>query len=112
MINILKEEAGYMLVEVNLTEANLSHSEHFKTELITLLNEKQRSIWLNMQQVTYVDSSFLGALVAALKHAIGMQRDVVLINLQKDIDDMLKLIRLDKVFKIYSTEQEAEQAIA
>jgi len=110
MINISKEEAGYVLVEVNLTEANLSHSERFKTELITLLGEKQRSIWLNMQQVTYVDSSFLGALVAALKYAISMKRDVVLINLQKDIDDMLKLIRLDKVFKIYSTEQEAQQA--
>jgi len=112
MINISREEESYLLVDVNLTEANLSHSEQFKNELIALLNDKQRSIWINMQQVTYVDSSFLGALVAALKHAIGMQRDVVLINLQKDIDDMLKLIRLDKVFKIYDTEQEAKQAIA
>jgi anti-sigma B factor antagonist len=110
MINISKEEAGYLLVNVNLTEANLSHSEQFKNELIALLNNKQRSIWLNMEQVNYVDSSFLGALVAALKHAISLKRDVVLINLQKDIDDMLKLIRLDKVFKIYSTEQEAQQA--
>lgn len=112
MINIIKEETGHILVQVNLTEANLSHSEQFKSELISLLNQKQRSIWLDMQQISYVDSSFLGALVAALKHAIGMQRDVVLINLQKDIDDMLKLIRLDKVFKIYSTEQEARQATA
>jgi len=112
MINISKEEAGYLLVNVNLTEANLSHSDQFKTELITLLNSKQRSVWLNMEQVNYVDSSFLGALVAALKHAISLKRDVVLINLQKDIDDMLKLIRLDKVFKIYGTEQEAQQATA
>lgn len=112
MINILKEEPGYILAKVNLTEANLNHSEDFKSELIGLLNSKQRSIWINMQQIAYVDSSFLGALVAALKHAISMQRDVVLIDLQKDIDDMLKLIRLDKVFKIYSSEQEALQAIA
>ncbi|CAM3916363.1 STAS domain-containing protein [Mucilaginibacter galii] len=112
MINISKEEAAYILVDVNLTEANLSHSDQFKSELIALLNDKQRSIWLNMQHVSYVDSSFLGAMVAGLKHAIGMKRDVVLINLQKDIDDMLKLIRLDKVFKIYSTEEEAQQAIA
>jgi len=112
MINISKEEAGYILVDVNLTEANLSHSDQFKSELIALLNDKQRSIWLNMQQVSYVDSSFLGALVTGLKHAIALKRDVVLINLQKDIDDMLKLIRLDKVFKIFSTEEEAQQAIA
>jgi anti-sigma B factor antagonist len=112
MINVLKEETGHLLVNVDLTEANLSHSEQFKNELITLLNTRQRSIWLDMAKVSYVDSSFLGALVAALKHAISLKRDVVLINLQKDIDDMLKLIRLDKVFKIYDTEQDALKATA
>lgn len=111
MISIIKEETGHLLVQVNLTEANLSHSDHFKDELIALLNLKQRSVWLDMQKVTYVDSSFLGALVAGLKHAIARQNDVVLLNLQKDIEDLLKLIRLDKVFKIYGSEQDAQNAI-
>lgn len=111
MLNLVKEETSYILVKVNLTEANLSHSDHFKNELIALLNFKKRSVWLDLQTVTYVDSSFLGALVAALKHAIAMKCDVVLLGLQKDIDDMLKLIRLDKVFKIYSNEQDAQNAI-
>ena len=111
MISIIKEEASHLLVQVNLTEANLSHSDHFKDELIALLNLKQRSVWLDMQKVTYVDSSFLGALVAGLKHAIAKKNDVVLLSLQKDIEDLLKLIRLDKVFKIYGSEQEAQNAI-
>jgi len=111
MLNLIKEETNHILVKVNLTEANLSHSHHFKNELIALLNFKKRSVWLDLQTVTYVDSSFLGALVAALKHAIAMKCDVVLLGLQKDIDDMLKLIRLDKVFKIYSNEQDAQNAI-
>ncbi|WP_345949076.1 STAS domain-containing protein [Mucilaginibacter sp. PAMB04274] len=111
MLNVLKEEAKYLLVEVNLTEANLSHAEQFKNELISLLNTKKRSIWLDMAKVTYVDSSFLGALVAALKHAMPMQCDVVLLSPQQDISDLLKLIRLDKVFKMYAGEQDAVQAI-
>lgn len=111
MLNIVKEEPGHLLVQINLTEANLSHADHFRDELVSLLNLKKRSIWLDLGKVTYVDSSFLGALVAALKHAIAMQCDVVLLALQKDIEDLLKLIRLDKVFKIYSSEQEAQNAI-
>lgn len=111
MLNLIKEETSYLLVQVNLTEANLNQSDVFKNELITLLDSSKRSVWLDLQTVTYVDSSFLGALVAALKHAIAMKCDVVLLGLQKDIADLLKLIRLDKVFKIYSTEQEALNAI-
>ncbi|MFD1257354.1 STAS domain-containing protein [Mucilaginibacter terrae] len=112
MLKVVKEGASYLLVTVNLTEANLNHSDQFKDELIALLNLKKSSVWLNLQTVTYVDSSFLGALVASLKHAITMQCDVVLLGLQKDIEDLLKLIRLDKVFKIYATEQDALNAIA
>lgn len=111
MLNIVKEEPGHLLVQINLTEANLSHADQFRDELVALLNLKKRSVWLDLGKVAYVDSSFLGALVAALKHAIAMQCDVVLLALQKDIEDLLKLIRLDKVFKIYSSEHEAQQAI-
>ena len=111
MLKLVKEEASHLLVAVNLTEANLNHSDHFKEELIALLNLKKRSVWLDLQTVTYVDSSFLGALVAALKHAMTMQCDLVLLGLQKDIRDLLKLIRLDKVFKIYASEQDALNAI-
>jgi len=111
MISLVKEEDNHVVAKVNLTEANLSHSDHIKNELIALLDQKKCSIWLDMQTVTYVDSSFLGALVAALKHAIGMHVDVVLLGLQRDIEDLLKLIRLDKVFKLYGSEQEAQKAI-
>jgi anti-sigma B factor antagonist len=111
MLKIVKEEANYLLVKVNLSEANLNQSDSLKNELIELLNVKKHSIWLDLQTVTYVDSSFLGALVAVLKHAISMQCDVVLLGLQKDIADLLKLIRLDKVFKIYASEQEAQSMI-
>jgi anti-sigma B factor antagonist len=111
MITLIKEETGHLLVQVNVTEANLSNADRFKEELMALLTSKRTSIWLDLQKVTYVDSSFLGALVAGLKHAITMQCDVVLLGLQKDIEDLLKLIRLDKVFKIFANETVAQQAI-
>jgi anti-sigma B factor antagonist len=40
---------------------------------------------VNFEEVTYVDSSFLGALVSALKHAITNKAEIVVAGLNKDI---------------------------
>lgn len=103
MITINKEQSGYLLLTLDVTEANLNNSDQFKTELVALLNKHpQLKLAVDMGKVDYMDSSFLGALVSALKHAISLKSDVVLTGLKKDIFDLFSLIRLDKVFKIYN----------
>ncbi|GAA4316010.1 STAS domain-containing protein [Mucilaginibacter gynuensis] len=101
MINTIKEQNGYLIVDLNISEASLNNSDPFKRELIALLDEKQKKVVIDMSKVEYMDSSFLGALVSSLKHAIALKSDIVLIGLRKDISDLFALIRLDKVFKIY-----------
>lgn len=101
MINIIKIQDHFVLTDLQLTEANMAYADAFKAELISLLNTHQKKIVLSMHQVSYIDSTFLGALVASLKHAISLNLDVILVGLKKDISDLLSLIRLDKVFKIY-----------
>lgn len=112
MLKIVNNRPQYIVAKVDIGEANLTHSDQFKTELVSLLNNTQRNVWLNMEKVAYVDSSFLGALVAGLKHALGAGNDLVLLGLQKDVYDLLKLIRLDKVFKIYGDEHAATAALS
>lgn len=105
------QQANYMIATVNLTEANLHNADLFKAEVVNLLNQHQRVIILNLEKITYVDSSFLGALVAVLKHALSMQLDILLTGMHKDIYNLMKLIRLDKVFKIYKALPEAQHAL-
>jgi anti-sigma B factor antagonist len=107
MISIVKQDR-YLWTGVDLTEANLGNANEFKTTLVELLNDKKCSVVLNMSKVTYIDSSFLGAMVASLKHAISMQLDIILVGLQPDIHNLIKLIRLDKVFKIYNDNNQVE----
>ena len=111
MLKIINEHSEHIVAKVAITEANLNYSNYFKTELVSLLDSKRRAIWLDMEQVSYVDSSFLGSLVAGLKHALSAGNDMVLLKVQKDVHDLLKLIRLDKVFKIYTDEASATIAI-
>jgi anti-sigma B factor antagonist len=107
MIKIIKDTENHLLIEIEVSEANLNNSDLFKTQVIQLLDRHEKTVIIDFNQVEYIDSSFLGALVAILKHAMGMKLDVILVGLRNDVHDLLKLIRLDKVFKIFGSYNEA-----
>jgi anti-sigma B factor antagonist len=106
MIHIHKEYENSLLVILDIEEGVLANADAFKAELIKLFDQHHKRIVLNLEQMEYMDSSFLGALVSALKHVIALRSDIVLVGLRKDIAELFALIRLDKVFKIYSNFKE------
>ena len=103
-----QEQGNYLLANLNVREANLTVADIFKSELIDLVNQGHKLIVVNFERVTYVDSSFLGALVAALKVAIPQKSDIAVLNLNTDIRNLFELIRMDKVFKIYDRIEEVQ----
>lgn len=102
-----KEYPDFLLAELKLKEANLLEAEQFKNEMLQLLNQGHKLIIVSFKEVAYVDSSFLGALVSSLKYAMSNKADIAIIHLNKDIHNLFKLIRMDKVFKVYTTLPEA-----
>lgn len=109
MILEIAKHDNYAIAVISENEASLQNADKFRDEMMQLVNNGVKNIVLSFERVRYVDSSFLGSLVASLKHAIANGSDIHLVNLQKDIYDLLHLIRMNKVFKIYDS---AEQAIA
>jgi anti-sigma B factor antagonist len=107
MITVFNEDEKNLLLTVDLQEADLNNADEFKIELLRLFESHQKRVILNMQKVQYIDSSFLGALVAVLRHLISVKQDIVLVGLRKDIADLFALVRLDKVFKTYGSFDEA-----
>ncbi|WP_423146205.1 STAS domain-containing protein [Rubrolithibacter danxiaensis] len=107
MILECKEFPTYLLAELNLKEANLVEAERFKNEMLGLINQGHKQIIVSFKNVAYVDSSFLGALVSSLKYAMSNQADISVVYLNKDIFNLFKLIRMDKVFKVHDNLPEA-----
>ena len=107
MIKIIKDAANYLVIEIEISEANLENSGLFRTQVTQLIDRHKKNIIIDFNRVEYIDSSFLGALVAILKHAMPMKLEIILVGLKKDVHDLLLLIRLDKVFKIYPDYEEA-----
>ena len=100
-------DRGKLVAAIQIKVASLQNAEEFKLEMITQLNKGYHEVILSFKEVEYIDSSFLGALVSSLKHALLLKGDIILTDLKKDIFDLLCLIRMNKVFKIYKTKEEA-----
>ncbi|RXK81805.1 STAS domain-containing protein [Filimonas effusa] len=107
MILSSEERNGYLLATIELAEASLDKADAFRDEVSQLLDAGHKRVVISFEKVTYIDSSFLGALVASLKYAISKQADISLVSLQKDIYNLMHLIRIDKVFSIYNNIDEA-----
>lgn len=103
MITINKLNDDSLMVELTIKKATLADADAFRDELIALFDQYHKKIILSMAQVEYIDSSFLGALVVALKHFMASKSDLILVDMHKDIANLFELIRLNKVFKIYNT---------
>jgi anti-sigma B factor antagonist len=95
---------GYLLVKISIKEANLDVADQFKNELIQLIDQGNNHLMVSFEEVVYVDSSFLGALVSTLKYALSKDGDVSVVNLNSDINNLFSLIRMNKVFKVYNSE--------
>ncbi|OOQ61806.1 STAS domain-containing protein [Mucilaginibacter pedocola] len=110
MIVQTKPEGAAIVATIQVKEANLTVADAFKAELLAVIDGGTKYLVVDFGEVLYVDSSFLGALVASLKHAIANKAEVVVAALNKDILGLFQLIRLDKAFKIYPSASEAVTA--
>lgn len=84
------------------------HSADFKKEI----KEKIASfggmkIVLDLSNVAYIDSAGLGSLVAILKDARNSGKSFVLSSLKPNVKRIFEMTRLDKVFRIVDTPEEA-----
>ncbi|HWB26332.1 MAG TPA: STAS domain-containing protein [Chitinophagaceae bacterium] len=102
MILDTQKTEKFLIAKITEQDANLEIADKFRDEIFALIEQDNHRVVLNFEEVTYVDSSFLGAMVAGLKKALSLGGDIFLVELKKDIYNMMHLIRMDKVFKIYT----------
>ena len=63
-------------------------------------------VLVDLQRVEYIDSSGLGALVSLFRR-LPSEGTLALCGLGERVDSLLKVTRLNKVFSLFETEQEA-----
>jgi len=67
---------------------------------------------LDMSGLSFVDSSGCGALLSCLRKVKTKAGDLKLCSVSSQIRDLFKVIRMDQIFDIFETREEAVKAFA
>ncbi len=82
-------------------------SNALRERVKSLLASNKKKIVLNMDNVTYIDSAGLGALVAAHHSARSQNASLRLSNLGSKFQEVLQVTKLLTVFEVYDSEAAA-----
>lgn len=98
---------GFSILYIKEERIDAHNSGDLKQYIIDMIEEGEINIVVQLQEVKFVDSSGLGALLAGYKHAAAKAGKLVLSNMQQQVLSMFELTRLNRVFEIYSDLDEA-----
>lgn len=91
------EDSNNWLISVS-GEIDIFNSAEFKKTLLDLLEQKKLNIKIDCENLTYIDSTGLGSLIAVLKKTKEYGGEIYLKNVKPSLSKLFKITNLDKVF--------------
>jgi len=88
-------------------DVDLGCSVQLREYLLGVLSEEPTSMIINMAEVGFMDSSGLATLVEALQLTRRSNSQLKLVGLNRRVRSIFEISRLDGIFEIYDTEDEA-----
>lgn len=88
-------------------EIDINTAPGVKKSFDKLISSKTPKIIVNLAKVTYVDSSGLATLVEILKNMRSYGGKLRLSNMSAKIKSLFEITKLEKLFEIIATEEEA-----
>lgn len=102
-MNLTCEETNsVLLITAEDSRIDASVAIQFKDSMRELTKDQTGRIVVDMTKVDFVDSSGLGAIVAAMKQLDSGQK-LELAGLSPTVGKVFRLTRMDSVFKIHDT---------
>jgi len=97
----VREVGPELLVRVAEARIDAAAAVQFRDAMRDATESGQARVVLDLGQVVFVDSSGLGAIIAAMKH-IGPDRQLELAALQPAVARVFRLTRLDGVLTVHA----------
>ena len=94
------------VVSVQEARIDAAVAIQFKDRMREKTDQACPRVVLDLAQVDFIDSSGLGAIVAAMKQ-LGPDRRLDLAALNPNVDKVFRLTRMDSVFHIFATVEDA-----
>jgi anti-anti-sigma factor len=111
--DFIKEIYEDVVIEiVNMTRATLKEAIDFKTILTSEIDTGCRKMIIDLSGCEYMDSTFLGTVVVALKKIANVNGNLVLIYPKTFAYDMLHVTGSMKLFEVFESMDQALQYFA
>jgi anti-sigma B factor antagonist len=102
-----RESQGGTILDLS-GDIDLAHSPAMRKALLGEIKEKRTpKVFLNLQNVRYIDSSGIASLVEGLKASREVGSRLILYSLSTTVREVMQLSRLQKIFEIYDNEEQA-----
>lgn len=101
------KQERYTVISVNEENLNTLNAPHLKSEFVVLHNEGVKNLILDLNDIKYVDSSGLSAILTANRLWENTGTLVLTNVVNENVQQLIKISRLDTVFNIIPTTQES-----
>lgn len=101
-----QQKAQFLVVTFLEKRLSAALAPQFESKMKTLVETGYKSIVLDLSHVDFMDSRGLGAIVSSFK-LLNNQGSFALCGVHGAVTSLLNLTRMDKIFPIYSSLEEA-----
>ncbi|MEQ9467487.1 MAG: STAS domain-containing protein [Ekhidna sp.] len=101
---------NYSMAKINQEKVDSTISPELKSEFMNLAQDGVKSLIVNMEDVKYVDSSGLSALLVG-NRSFGETGAFVLYNVNDHVMKLISISQLDKVMTIVAGQEEAADVV-
>jgi len=102
---------GIALLKVTASRLDASIAPELKQYVANIIEKGDSRIMLDLQNVQFMDSSGLGAVIASFK-LTGQKGDFVICNMNEAVLEIFELTHMDRLFEIYPSVDEGLQKLS
>jgi anti-sigma B factor antagonist len=106
-VDINTRTSGDIVILDIAGEIDLYNAPEIKDIINKLIEDKKYNVIINLEQVSYIDSSGIGALISSLSNLKKYQGGLKIINVFASVRKVFELTKLTSFFDIYESEEEA-----
>jgi anti-sigma B factor antagonist len=99
------------VVTLPVEELDAGNTPEFKRDISPVL-EANTKVVLDLSRLRFMDSSGLGSFLSCLRKLNSKGGDLKLSGLSPQVRTVIELVRMHRIFDIYSTKEESVRAFA
>jgi anti-sigma B factor antagonist len=107
----VEEQVGGAVMHLKGEFIGGTETEELKQSLHQIAESNKNFLIIDLEKVTYLNSTALGVLISAHAHFVKLNGKVILCNISKTLKNIFVITKLTLVFPIFETIDEAIKQI-